>query len=86
MSEIYFSSPISLILTLKASYLKDLKPGQHTLRVLFRDGTADATFTVKKDIPVTGDAANLMLWLACAVIGITGLSLLLAGKRRKVGK
>lgn len=43
----YTLSEGSTIVELHADFLKTLSAGEHTLRVLFKDGTADTTFTVK---------------------------------------
>ncbi|MBR2787874.1 MAG: hypothetical protein IKD94_01795 [Erysipelotrichaceae bacterium] len=56
----YEASSGSLIIELKAEYLKKLKPGEHTLRVSFKDGeNASVRFNVLKEKeryipPVTG--------------------------------
>ena len=36
----------SVVITLKSAYLDTLSAGRHTLRAVFEDGTADASFTV----------------------------------------
>lgn len=67
----------SLILTLKASYLDTLSPGNHRLTVSFRDGSAEAVVNIKAaepvetpEVPKTGDAAEPVLWIALAALGL----------------
>lgn len=43
----YKLSEGSTVVELSADYMKTLSTGTHTLRVLFKDGTAETTFTVK---------------------------------------
>ena len=72
----YEAKPGSLKLTLKASYLNTLSEGKHTATILFKDGQADATVTIryeKADIPKTGDAASPGTWILMMLLGATGI-------------
>lgn len=74
----------STIITLKESYLKTLSSGKHDIAVVYTDGAAEGTFTVKAtavntDIPDTGDGANLMLWMCVSALSVV----VLATQRRR---
>ena len=74
----YFDAEGSTIITLKASYLKNLSHGKHTIDIGYEDGElsgeASGYFLVVlySDSPATGDTTNLVLF------GVLGLSSLLA--------
>ncbi|MEE1356670.1 MAG: hypothetical protein UHG68_03800, partial [Clostridia bacterium] len=60
----------STIITLKASYLDTLAVGEHTITVVYTDGSTDGTFNVhaKANSPATGDNSNMFLWIALLFI------------------
>ncbi len=60
----------STIITLKASYLDTLAVGEHTITVVYTDGSTDGTFNVhaKANSPTTGDHSNMFLWIALLFI------------------
>ena len=60
----------STIITLKASYLDTLAVGEHTITVVYTDGSTDGTFNVhaKANSPATGDNSHMMLWIALLFI------------------
>ena len=65
----------STIITLKASYLDTLKVGEHTITVIYNDGSADGTFNVteKTNAPTTGNHNNLWLWVALLFVSGAGV-------------
>ena len=79
----------STILTLKADYLKTLKAGKHTFALVYPDGRAEGTFTVKAasegsstTTPKTGDPAKLLLWAAVLTAAAAAVILLIPRKRK----
>ena len=79
----------STIITLKASYLDTLAVGEHTISVVYTDGSTDGTFNVhaKANSPATGDDFNIALYGSLMVVSVTALVvLLLASKKRKQAK
>ena len=79
----------STIITLKASYLDTLKVGEHTITVVYNDGSTDGTFKIvaKPNTPATGDDFNIALYGSLMVVSVTALVvLLLASKKRKYAK
>ena len=75
----------STIITLKASYLDTLAVGEHTITVVYTDGSTDGTFNVhaKANSPATGDDFNIALYGSLMVVSVTALVvLLLASKKR----
>lgn len=60
----------STIITLKASYLDTLAVGEHTITVVYTDGSTDGAFNVhaKANSPATGDNSNMFLWIALLFI------------------
>lgn len=60
----------STIITLKASYLDTLAVGEHTITVVYTDGSTDGTFNVhaKANSPATGDNSHMFLWIALLFI------------------
>ena len=78
----------STVVELKASYLKTLSAGGHTLSIVSKNGTASTTFTVVKDAkqntPQTGDNSGLYLWIAMLFVGIVAvIGVLCAAKKKK---
>ncbi len=62
----------STIVTLKASYVKKLKAGEHTLRVFFTDGKyAETKIYVE---PNTGDRSPLALYIALILLAGCGIA------------
>ena len=79
----------STIITLKASYLDTLKVGEHTITVVYSDGSTDGTFKIvaKPNNLATGDDFNIALYGSLIVISVTALVvLLLVSKKRKNAK
>ncbi len=83
----------STIVTLKADYLNTLSVGTHTFEILWMDGSASTTFTIKADssdngnnnqeeAPETGDDTPSVWLFILTIISGTGL-ILTAKKRRK---
>ncbi|MGN0242988.1 MAG: chitobiase/beta-hexosaminidase C-terminal domain-containing protein, partial [Lachnospiraceae bacterium] len=83
----------STIVTLKADYLNSLSVGSHTFEMIWTDGTASTTFTIKEDTsgngnnnqneaPKTGDDTPVVWLFILSIISGTGL-ILIASKRRK---
>jgi len=60
----------STIITLKASYLDTLAVGEHTITVVYTDGSTDGTFNIhaKANSPATGDNSHVFLWIALLFI------------------
>ncbi len=84
----YLAYEGSTVVELKASYLKTLSAGEHTLSVVSKNGTASTTFTVVKDAkqntPQTGDNSGLYLWIAMLFVGIAAvIGVLCAAKKKK---
>ena len=76
----------STIITLKASYLDTLAVGEHTITVVYTDGSTDGAFNVhaKANSPATGDDFNITLYASLMAVSVTALVvLLLASKKRK---
>ena len=79
----------STIITLKASYLDTLKVGEHTITVVYNDGSTDGTFKIvaKPNTPATGDDFNIALYGSLMAVSVTALVvLLLVSKKRKYAK
>ena len=87
----------STIVTLKASYLNTLSAGTHTVEILWTDGSASTTFTIKAntsddkpssgtdkkdDVAKTGDNTPIVWLFILSILSGTGL-ILTAKKRRK---
>ena len=75
----------STIITLKASYMDTLAVGEHTISVVYTDGSTDGTFNVraKANTPATGDDFNIALYASLMVVSVTALVvLLLVSKKR----
>ncbi len=75
----------STIITLKASYLDTLAVGEHTISVVYTDGSTDGTFNVhaKVNSPATGDNSNMFLWIALLFISGGAVITLTVVERKK---
>ena len=74
----------STVVTLKADYLNTLAVGNHTLEIVWTDGSASTTFTVKVDSPQTGDNSMMALWIALLFAsGFGVVTTAVYGKKRK---
>ena len=79
----YIAEEGSIVVYLKAVYLRTLKPGKHTVTILSSDGDATTSFTIGgNSSPATGDA-GLLPYAALALTGCTGVALTLRRKRRE---
>lgn len=89
----YTAASGSLKLSLDARYLEKLRIGDHKITVTFRDGDAEAMFTVKAasssagaasraSTPRTGDANSLMTMGALLLAAAFGLALAMVAWRR----
>ena len=79
----YIAEEGSIVVYLKAVYLRTLKPGKHTVTILSGDGDATTSFTIGgNSSPATGDA-GLLPYAAMALTGCTGVALTLRRKRRE---
>ena len=80
----YTAKEGSTIITLKAEYLNTLSVGSHTFEIVWNDGSASTSFTIKEDeiddIPDTGDTSN-PLWFILLLV--SGAGLLLTGLKGK---
>ena len=92
----YTAKEGSTIITLKASYLNTLSTGTHTVEILWTDGSANTTFTIKAnttdnkpssgtdkkdDAPKTGDNTS-SVWLFILSI-LSGTGLIITVKKRR---
>ena len=92
----YTAKEGSTIITLKASYLNTLSAGTHTVEILWTDGSASTTFTIKAntsdnrpssgtdkkdDVPKTGDNTP-SVWLFILSI-LSGTGLIITVKKRR---
>lgn len=76
----------STIITLKASYLDTLAVGEHTITVVYTDGSTDGAFNVhaKANSPATGDNSNMFLWIALLFIsGGAVITLTVVDRKRR---
>ena len=77
----------STIVTLKPEYLNTLTEGKHTLEIVWTDGSASTTCTVKADSPQTGDNSMMALWIAVLFVSGFGVATTAVyGKKRKTVK
>lgn len=77
----------STIITLKASYLDTLAVSEHTITVVYTDGSTDGTFNVhaKENSPATGDNSNMFLWIALLFIsGGAMITLTVVDRKRRM--
>ena len=80
-SENYLVYEGSTAVELKASFLKTLSAGEHSLSIVSQNGTATTTFTIVRNSATagTGDSVDLSLWFALMFISggmISGIALL----------
>lgn len=85
----------STIVTLKADYLNTLTGGNHTLEIIWTDGSASTAFTVNAKAvvdndtksPQTGDNSMMALWIAVLFvsgIGVMGTTIYIRKKKYSV--
>ena len=77
----------STIITLKSSYLDTLAVGEHTISVVYTDGSTDGTFNVhaKANSPATGDNSHMFLWIALLFIsGGAVITLTVVERKRRM--
>ena len=70
-------------------YLDTRKVGEHTITVVYNDGSTDGTFKIvaKSNTPTTGDDFNIVLYASLMAVSVTALVvLLLVSKKRKYAK
>ena len=70
-------------------YLDTLKVGEHTITVVYNDGSTDGTFKIvaKSNTPTTGDDFNIVLYASLMAVSVTALVvLLLVSKKGKNAK
>ena len=94
----YATAKGSLKLTLNKDYLKNLAVGAHTIKIQFKDGTAETKFTVRgttskngssssskssSSSPKTGDDTNAGLWIGILIVAILGIAGILIYRKRK---
>lgn len=76
----------STIVTLKAETLQKLSVGDHTVTILFDDGSVSTRLTVKgaSTSPTTGDNSHTGLWIRLMVLsGLSLAALAITGKKRR---
>ena len=82
----YAAKAGSTIVTFKAATLQKLSVGDHTVAILFDDGSVSTRLTIKAapSSPATGDNSNMELWIALMCLSAAGLaSLIVYGSKRK---
>ena len=62
----------NLVITLTGSYLDTVRKGDHTITILFTDGSSDTRITIGK-VPKTGDNSHPGLWFGLMLLGLAGL-------------
>ncbi len=82
----------STIVTLKADYLNTLSEGTHTFEILWTDGSASTTFTIKADtsndgnnkadVPKTGDDTPVVWLLVISIL--SGAGFIITAKKRRI--
>ncbi len=70
----------STIFTIKASYLKKLSNGDHTVTAYYTNGYGQTTLTINGN-PKTGDESNVVLWGLLMVLAL-GILFVLFGRKR----
>ena len=70
----YTAKEGSTIIILKAEYLNTLSVGKHTFEIVWNDGSASTSFTIKEggsvDAPNTGDTTNPLWFILLLVSGV----------------
>jgi hypothetical protein len=82
----YTAASGSTIITFKESYMKSLKPGQHSVDVHFQNGlVVKGSFTVtdQANSPKTGDNASLYGWILLMALSAACITIVAVRKRRK---
>ena len=79
----------STVITLKADYLDTLSVGEHTIKVVYQDGSASTNFEVQSkaassDTPQTGDNSNLLLWIALMFVSGSALILTFGFSKKRM--
>ena len=73
----YTAKEGSTIVALKAEYLNTLSAGSHAIEIVWNDGSASASFTIKEDetieAPQTGDNTPIVGWYVLFISGIACL-------------
>ncbi len=75
----YIAEEGSIVVYLKAVYLRTLKPGKHTVTILSSEGDATMSFTIGG--VTTGDA-GIMLYAMSAALSLAGTAVVRGRKRR----
>lgn len=65
----------STIITLKASYIQNLKTGNHNYSIVSKTMQSDGTFNVTK-APRTGDGAKVILWILLLVAAAVAVAVI----------
>ncbi len=76
----YKSRTGSTVIVLKASFIKKLALGVHTLKIVSSDGSATTKFTIRK-MPPTGDDTPVAL-LGLLLVSAIGMTVLIIRKRK----
>ena len=82
----------STIVTFKAEYLKTLGAGEHTMTIVFTNGSASANFEIKagsgsNGTPSTGDNSHVLLWTALLLLSAAGIvTLVIVGNKKQYDK
>jgi len=80
----------SIIVTLKAAYLKTLAPGKHKVEILSKTGSSVGHIEIKAATafyapsPKTGDSNDVFFWLEIALLSAAGLVLTYLEKKRRL--
>ncbi|MBO4834581.1 MAG: InlB B-repeat-containing protein [Lachnospiraceae bacterium] len=90
----YTAASGSLDATLNASYLETLSAGAHTVRIIFKDGAAETTLTIKNQestdgttdetSPKTGDSSHSTLYLVLIIASLAVMIGMVSYLRRQV--
>ena len=71
--DVKMSSSGGTVADIGAKAMETLSVGEHTVTFVYMDGEASAQFTVRKNLPPTGDTGHPWFWLFLLVLGIAGL-------------
>lgn len=84
-SKYYTAKSGSTVITLSDDFLDSLAKGEYAIKVVFTDGVAIGTFTVKEKAasPSTGDSANLALFGLLAVFSAAAAAALTVGVKKR---